>query len=159
MNRITFRLKTFHWERSSTQILCPTHWSDENVRQLLHLCERSTCLKPSLQHTTVEGAMITSPNNNASNGIVHIVDKLLLPPNGTIADMLASRPDLTVLKAAVDAAGLTSALAGELSWLGVCLKCSELVCTTLVDNTKVFVHCCLPHCPYSRVMRVCACIY
>lgn len=73
------------------------------------------CLTPSLQHTTVEGAMITSPNNNASNGIVHIVDKLLLPPNGTIADMLASRPDLSVLKAAVDAAGLTSALAGELS--------------------------------------------
>jgi hypothetical protein len=37
----------------------------------------------------------------------------MMPPNGTIADILASNPDLSTLKAAVDAAGLTSALTGE----------------------------------------------
>lgn len=59
--------------------------------------------------------MITSPAFNATNGIVYIVDSVLVPPNGTIADELASHPELATLKAALDAAGLLSALTGRLT--------------------------------------------
>lgn len=63
------------------------------------------------KHIAVDGARVISANFKASNGIVHIIDHVMMPPNGTIADILASNPDLSTLKAAVDAAGLTSALA------------------------------------------------
>lgn len=65
-----------------------------------------------MQHIAVEGARVIGANYRASNGIVHIVDKVMMPPEGTIADILAAKPELSTLKAAVDAAGLTSALAG-----------------------------------------------
>lgn len=37
---------------------------------------------------TVETAMITSPDHIARNGILHVVDRVLLPPDLTLADML-----------------------------------------------------------------------
>ncbi|XP_045206843.2 transforming growth factor-beta-induced protein ig-h3-like [Mercenaria mercenaria] len=62
------------------------------------------------KHIAVEGARVIGANYRASNGIVHIVDKVMMAPTGTIADILSTNSDLTTLKAAVDAAGLTSAL-------------------------------------------------
>ena len=69
-----------------------------------------------IQRITAEGAYINSPNHVASNGVVHLVDHVMMPPNGTIADILASRPELSTLNAAVKAAGLTAALQGHLCY-------------------------------------------
>ncbi|XP_052792976.1 transforming growth factor-beta-induced protein ig-h3-like [Mya arenaria] len=60
---------------------------------------------------TVDGAYINSPNHVASNGVVHMIDHLMLPPNGSIPDILASTPELSTLNAAIQAAGLGPALA------------------------------------------------
>ncbi|KAL4229894.1 hypothetical protein ACF0H5_010285 [Mactra antiquata] len=62
------------------------------------------------KHIAVEGARVTSSNIKASNGIIHIIDHVMEAPTGTIADIIASNSDFSTLKAAVDAAGLTSAL-------------------------------------------------
>ncbi len=56
------------------------------------------------------GATVTSADVSADNGVVHVIDRVLLPP--TVAD-LARYAGLTELGAAVEAAGLTETLSGE----------------------------------------------
>ncbi len=64
-------------------------------------------------------------DQRASNGIIHLIDGVLLPPSlgempePTIADIVAENDDFSTLLAAVDAAGLTSALADESASLTV----------------------------------------
>jgi uncharacterized surface protein with fasciclin (FAS1) repeats len=58
-------------------------------------------------------------DQRASNGILHVIDGILMPssmgamPEPTIADIVAENDDFSTLGTAVDAAGLTSALADE----------------------------------------------
>ena len=70
----------------------------------------------------INDATVTEPDVMAANGIIHIIDSVLLPPAdemadeealGTIADIVAGNEDFSILLAAVEAAGLTEALAGE----------------------------------------------
>ncbi|KAH3843718.1 transforming growth factor-beta-induced protein ig-h3-like [Dreissena polymorpha] len=60
--------------------------------------------------TTVQGTGFTRYDLRASNGIVHIIDHVMMAPNGSIMDYISSKPNLSTLKAAIEAAGLTSAL-------------------------------------------------
>jgi len=55
--------------------------------------------------------MVTATDIQASNGIVHVIDAVLMPPQ-TIADVVATSPDFSTLKAALDAAELTTVLDG-----------------------------------------------
>jgi len=65
-------------------------------------------------------ASVTTPDvvaaNNVAvvNGVVHIIDKVLLPPNfaKTIVDLAVATPDLSTLVTAVTAADLVSTLSG-----------------------------------------------
>lgn len=67
-----------------------------------------------LQHAlTVEGARITYPDKMASNGIIHRIEKVLMPPVGTIVDVLTQDGSFKTLLAAVTAAGLAEALNGK----------------------------------------------
>eukprot|EP00978_Attheya_sp_CCMP212_P032405 scaffold126343_cov57-Attheya_sp.AAC.2 len=59
----------------------------------------------------VNNAMVTGPDAFASNGLVHIIDTVLLPP--TIFDLGVEAGIFTTLLAAVQAANLTSALTGN----------------------------------------------
>ncbi len=48
----------------------------------------------------------------ASNGVVHVVDRVLLPANRNIVQAAVATPDLSILVEAVQAAGLVSTLSG-----------------------------------------------
>jgi uncharacterized surface protein with fasciclin (FAS1) repeats len=78
--------------------------------------------------TTVQGQKVTVTINNgnvfinnaqvtvadivATNGVVHVIDAVLLPPTGTVVDVIVNSPDHTTLEAAVIAAGLAGTLSG-----------------------------------------------
>ncbi|MBN1564656.1 MAG: fasciclin domain-containing protein [Anaerolineae bacterium] len=67
----------------------------------------------------VNEAMVTLPDVAASNGVIHVVDSVILPPSQTITDIVVEAADMgedsefTTLLAAVSQAGLADALAGE----------------------------------------------
>lgn len=70
-------------------------------------------------HVYVNDSMVTLADVEASNGIIHVVDSVILPPSETIADIVVEAASMeedaefTVLLAAVLEADLAEALAGE----------------------------------------------
>ncbi len=67
----------------------------------------------------INDAMVVLPDVEASNGIIHVVDSVILPPSKTITDIVVESAgmeedaEFTVLLAAVSQADLAEALAGE----------------------------------------------
>ena len=55
---------------------------------------------------------ITTTDINAYNGVIHVIDKVLLPPNKTIVQTAQSLPDFSILVEAVVAADLQGTLSG-----------------------------------------------
>lgn len=51
---------------------------------------------------SVNGARVTQADLEAPNGVVHVVDKVLLPAAGTITQVASSLPDLSMLVVAVN---------------------------------------------------------
>ncbi|XP_060084518.1 transforming growth factor-beta-induced protein ig-h3-like [Ylistrum balloti] len=62
---------------------------------------------------TVEGSTITNFDIQADNGYIHVIDTVMLPPEGSIVDIASSTPDLSVLLSKVKQANLVSALQGD----------------------------------------------
>nr|XP_027225421.1 uncharacterized protein LOC113817575 [Penaeus vannamei] len=62
---------------------------------------------------TVNGVEVVKPDIKASNGIVHVVDQVLLAPQADIVDTLVGDDRFSTLVAAVTAAGLVDTLKGE----------------------------------------------
>jgi uncharacterized surface protein with fasciclin (FAS1) repeats len=68
---------------------------------------------------TVGGATVTKADIMCSNGVIHVIDKVLLPPADepaqpqTIVETAAGAEDFSTLVAAVKAAGLVETLSGE----------------------------------------------
>jgi transforming growth factor-beta-induced protein len=63
----------------------------------------------------VNDSKVTATDVSATNGVIHVIDTVLLPPAPTVANnaiAVASSAGLTTLVAAVDAAGLTATLQG-----------------------------------------------
>lgn len=60
----------------------------------------------------VDGARVTLSDISATNGVVHAIDNVLIPPTGTIVDAIKSNPNFTFLLAAVTRANLVTALSG-----------------------------------------------
>ncbi|XP_063590932.1 transforming growth factor-beta-induced protein ig-h3-like [Penaeus indicus] len=61
----------------------------------------------------VNGVNVIEADIPASNGVVHVIDKVLLPPKGSVVDTLVGDDRFTTLVAAVTAAGLADTLASE----------------------------------------------
>ncbi|MGF1566316.1 MAG: fasciclin domain-containing protein [Flavobacteriales bacterium] len=61
----------------------------------------------------INNAMVTVANVTASNGVVHVIDAVLLPPPATVVDIVVNSPDHTILETAVLAAGLETVLSGS----------------------------------------------
>jgi len=66
---------------------------------------------------SVNGSRVTTADVKASNGVIHIIDKVLLPPAGTVLAIAQADTTLTYLTAAAIRGGtaVTSALAGTTS--------------------------------------------
>ena len=67
----------------------------------------------------INDAMVVAADVEASNGVIHVVDSVILPPMDTITDIVVEAAsaeegaEFTVLLAAVSAANLAETLAGE----------------------------------------------
>jgi transforming growth factor-beta-induced protein len=68
----------------------------------------------SLHPVTINNALVIKKDILASNGVIHVIDSVLLPPNiGSIADIIKSDATFSTLASLVDKAGLTSTLEGD----------------------------------------------
>ncbi len=61
----------------------------------------------------VDGAQVIITDVEASNGVIHVIDAVILPESRDIVDIAAEDGRFTTLVAAVEAAGLVDALKGE----------------------------------------------
>ena len=66
----------------------------------------------------INSAKVTAADNDASNGVVHIIDAVLMPgsapaPDKNIVDIAVATPDLSTLVTALKAAGLVDTLSGK----------------------------------------------
>ncbi len=61
----------------------------------------------------VNGKKVIAADLNASNGVVHKINGVLLPPTKTITQIVVDNPDFSTLKAAVILAGLDGTLGGQ----------------------------------------------
>ncbi len=61
----------------------------------------------------INDAQVTVADLEAENGIVHVIDAVLIPPVVTVMDVIASSETHFYLTAAIDAAGLDEVLGGE----------------------------------------------
>jgi len=62
---------------------------------------------------TVEGVPIGTFDVTASNGYIHKLDGVMMPPSGNVLDAVVATPDLSTLLAAVTKAGLADALKAD----------------------------------------------
>ena len=63
----------------------------------------------------IDMATVTQPNIEASNGIVHVIDMVLIPEtnNETVMSIIENSPIHTTLETAINAAGLAETLSGD----------------------------------------------
>ncbi|TWU48864.1 Immunogenic protein MPT70 precursor [Rubripirellula tenax] len=62
---------------------------------------------------TVDSANVVQTDIQCSNGIIHVVDSVLLPESGTIVDVASNTGSFGTLLAAANAAGLVPTLSGD----------------------------------------------
>lgn len=60
----------------------------------------------------VNGVSVKNADVAASNGVIHVISNVLMPPTGTIADVATSSDNFSILVSAVQKAGLLSAISG-----------------------------------------------
>jgi uncharacterized surface protein with fasciclin (FAS1) repeats len=58
----------------------------------------------------IDNAQVIVADILADNGVVHVIDAVLLPPTNTIYDIVSASADHTTLKVAIDACGLNGVL-------------------------------------------------
>ncbi len=82
----------------------------------------SVTLNVNKHGVKVNGINVTKADIGASNGVIHIIDRVLIPPGlmsakpkpaGTIVDVAASNPPFSTLVTAVKAAGLVETLSSK----------------------------------------------
>jgi len=61
----------------------------------------------------INNAKVTVADLVADNGVVHVIDAVLIPPRVTVVDVVVGSPDHTTLEAAVIAADLAGTLSGD----------------------------------------------
>lgn len=62
---------------------------------------------------TIGNASIIKTDIECSNGIIHVIDEVIMPTTSTILETATSAGSFTTLAAALDAAGLIDALSGD----------------------------------------------
>jgi uncharacterized surface protein with fasciclin (FAS1) repeats len=64
-------------------------------------------------NVSVNGARVVTADVGASNGVIHVIDKVLMPPAGNIVQIAAGNPNFTYLVAAVQRANVAQVLSGN----------------------------------------------
>ncbi len=64
-------------------------------------------------NVSVNGARVVTADVSARNGVIHVIDKVLLPPAGNIVQIAAGNPNFTFLVAAVQRANVAAVLSGN----------------------------------------------
>ena len=67
----------------------------------------------SIDGVMINQAEVIQPDVMASNGVIHVVDSVLLPPSGDIVEVASNAGSFDTLVTAVEAAGLVETLQGE----------------------------------------------
>ncbi len=62
---------------------------------------------------TIDGAAITMADVDASNGVIHVIDQVLLPVDETITDIAAANADFSTLVSVLESAGLMATVSGD----------------------------------------------
>ncbi|MFK7959421.1 MAG: fasciclin domain-containing protein [Phycisphaerales bacterium] len=62
---------------------------------------------------TIDGANVIKADIETSNGVIHVIDSVILPTNDNLVSLAASAGSFNTLLAAAQAAGLAEALMGE----------------------------------------------
>ncbi|XP_052809544.1 transforming growth factor-beta-induced protein ig-h3-like [Mya arenaria] len=62
---------------------------------------------------TVQGSEVIEFDKVASNGVIHVLNNVMLPPEGDIVDIVAKTSDVSTLLSLVQQAGIASALKGD----------------------------------------------
>ncbi len=62
---------------------------------------------------TIDGAKVTATDIIATNGVIHVIDSVILPETKSIPQVAEAAGSFTTLLAAVKAAGLSETLSGE----------------------------------------------
>ena len=62
---------------------------------------------------TVDGATVTATDIACSNGVIHVIDAVILPVDGTVVDVAVKNGSFNTLVAAIKAAGLVETLSGK----------------------------------------------
>ncbi|GAB3778187.1 hypothetical protein GCM10028818_26660 [Spirosoma horti] len=63
------------------------------------------------QTVSVNGIFVEQANVQATNGVIHVINKVLMPPTGNLAEVASANPNLTYLVAALQRAGLVQTIA------------------------------------------------
>jgi len=75
--------------------------------------DKSPMMRMSRPMVTVNGIRLCRSDLRASNGIVHTIDSVIIPPTENMLDLVVGDPELSTLTTAVTEAGLASAFQGE----------------------------------------------
>jgi len=59
---------------------------------------------------TIQGSTVTTVDKMASNGVIHVIDTVMMPPEGDIVDIVAKTSDVSTLLSLVQKAGIADAL-------------------------------------------------
>lgn len=62
---------------------------------------------------TVQGSRVITPDKTASNGVIHVLNKVMMPPEGDIVDIVAKTSEVSTLLSFVQQAGIANALKGD----------------------------------------------
>jgi transforming growth factor-beta-induced protein len=61
----------------------------------------------------VDGALVSATDIGCTNGVIHVIDSVMLPVDGTVVDVAVKNGSFKTLVAAVQAAGLAETLSGK----------------------------------------------
>ncbi|MCT4587381.1 MAG: fasciclin domain-containing protein, partial [Carboxylicivirga sp.] len=81
--------------------------------ELMTLNGKSVVVELMDGHVYINGAKVTMADIEADNGVVHVINAVLIPPSNTVVDIIVNSADHTILETAVIEAELVDALSAE----------------------------------------------
>ncbi len=85
----------------------------------------------------INGIKVKTADVAASNGVIHVISKVLTPPTKTIAELVSSNSDLSLLLAGVSKAGLVGAVSDVNANLTVFAPTNAAFATSGIDQAAI----------------------